>query len=76
MIGSGDHGVTHSLYITDPDGNEIELYIDVSPRSGARTRWPSWPRCGPCSCSAGRGRGRAAQMCSSFSTSESAYPSL
>jgi len=21
--------VTHSLYIKDPDGNEIELYIDV-----------------------------------------------
>jgi catechol-2,3-dioxygenase len=21
--------VTHSLYITDPDGNEIELYVDV-----------------------------------------------
>jgi catechol 2,3-dioxygenase len=31
IIGSGDHGVTHSLYITDPDGNEIELYIDVQP---------------------------------------------
>jgi catechol-2,3-dioxygenase len=31
VIGSGDHGVTHSLYITDPDGNEIELYIDVQP---------------------------------------------
>ena len=24
-----DHVVTHSLYISDPDGNEIELYIDV-----------------------------------------------
>jgi catechol-2,3-dioxygenase len=23
--------VTHSLYILDPDGNEIELYIDVQP---------------------------------------------
>jgi catechol-2,3-dioxygenase len=21
--------VTHSLYIADPDGNEIELYVDV-----------------------------------------------
>jgi len=21
--------VTHSLYILDPDGNEVELYIDV-----------------------------------------------
>jgi catechol-2,3-dioxygenase len=25
-----DHGVTHSLYISDPDGNGIELYVDVS----------------------------------------------
>ena len=31
IVGSGDHGVTHSLYIKDPDGNEIELYIDVQP---------------------------------------------
>ena len=29
--GTADHGVTHSLYIADPDGNEIELYIDVQP---------------------------------------------
>ena len=26
---ASDHTVTHSLYIADPDGNEIELYIDV-----------------------------------------------
>lgn len=31
MVGTADHMVTHSLYITDPDGNEIELYIDVQP---------------------------------------------
>ncbi len=31
MVGASDHGVTHSLYIEDPDGNEIELYIDVQP---------------------------------------------
>jgi catechol 2,3-dioxygenase len=31
MVGTADHGVTHSLYIEDPDGNEIELYIDVQP---------------------------------------------
>jgi catechol 2,3-dioxygenase len=31
VVGSADHAVTHSLYITDPDGNEIELYIDVQP---------------------------------------------
>jgi len=29
VMGATDHGVTHSLYIADPDGNEIELYIDV-----------------------------------------------
>lgn len=28
--GLTDHGVTHSLYIADPDGNELELYADVS----------------------------------------------
>jgi catechol 2,3-dioxygenase len=31
IAGTADHGVTHSLYIADPDGNEIELYIDVQP---------------------------------------------
>lgn len=30
IVGSGDHAVTHSLYILDPDGNELELYADVS----------------------------------------------
>ncbi|MEY2404250.1 MAG: catechol 2,3-dioxygenase [Acidimicrobiaceae bacterium] len=33
IVGASDHGVTHSLYITDPDGNEIELYIDVQPET-------------------------------------------
>lgn len=31
VVGATDHTVTHSLYIQDPDGNEIELYIDVQP---------------------------------------------
>ncbi len=31
VIGTADHHVSHSIYITDPDGNEIELYIDVQP---------------------------------------------
>jgi catechol-2,3-dioxygenase len=31
VVGVADHGVTHSVYIEDPDGNEIELYIDVQP---------------------------------------------
>jgi catechol-2,3-dioxygenase len=29
IVGTSDHTVSHSLYIMDPDGNEIELYIDV-----------------------------------------------
>jgi catechol-2,3-dioxygenase len=31
IVGASDHGVTHSVYILDPDGNELELYIDVQP---------------------------------------------
>ena len=30
VAGMSDHTVSHSLYILDPDGNEIELYIDVA----------------------------------------------
>ncbi len=30
IVGTADHHVTHSLYILDPDGNELELYADVS----------------------------------------------
>lgn len=26
--GQSDHGVSKSLYLRDPDGNEIELYVD------------------------------------------------
>ena len=29
IVGASDHTVTHSLYIRDPDGNEVELYIDT-----------------------------------------------
>jgi catechol 2,3-dioxygenase len=29
ILGMSDHTATHSIYIADPDGNEIELYIDV-----------------------------------------------
>ncbi len=29
ITGMSDHTVTHSVYIQDPDGNEIELYVDV-----------------------------------------------
>jgi len=38
VIGATDHGVTHSIYITDPDGNELELYVDVS------DEWKTNPR--------------------------------
>ena len=29
LVGCDDHTVTHSLYLQDPDGNELELFIDV-----------------------------------------------
>ncbi|HUO44939.1 MAG TPA: VOC family protein [Burkholderiales bacterium] len=29
IVGASDHTVSHSLYVLDPDGNELELYIDV-----------------------------------------------
>lgn len=29
IVGASDHTVTHSLYLMDPDGNEVELYVDV-----------------------------------------------
>jgi len=30
IVGTGDHTITHSIYILDPDGNELELYADMS----------------------------------------------
>lgn len=30
IVGTADHHVTHSLYIIDPDNNELELYVDVN----------------------------------------------
>ncbi|MHB8651571.1 MAG: VOC family protein [Minisyncoccota bacterium] len=30
IVGTADHTVTHSVYVLDPDGNELELYADVS----------------------------------------------
>lgn len=29
ILGSSDHGVSQSLYLKDPDGIEIELYVDA-----------------------------------------------
>jgi catechol 2,3-dioxygenase len=31
IMGASDHTVSQSLYILDPDGNEIELYVDADP---------------------------------------------
>lgn len=31
IVGLRDHTVTHSIYVLDPDENEVELYIDVQP---------------------------------------------
>jgi catechol 2,3-dioxygenase len=28
---TGDHGVSKSIYVADPDGNNIELYVDADP---------------------------------------------
>jgi catechol 2,3-dioxygenase len=27
----GDHGVSQSIYVADPDGNNVELYVDADP---------------------------------------------
>lgn len=29
IVGTGDHTITHSIYVLDPDGNELELYSDM-----------------------------------------------
>ena len=39
IVGTADHTVTHSVYILDPDGNEIELYVDILPPE----RWREEP---------------------------------
>jgi len=36
LQGASDHGVSEALYLSDPDGNGIELYWDRSPEQ--------WPR--------------------------------
>jgi len=32
IMGMSDHTVSQSLYVSDPDGNEVELYVDADPR--------------------------------------------
>lgn len=31
ITGMSDHTVSQSLYLADPDGNEVELYVDTDP---------------------------------------------
>lgn len=38
LEGASDHGVSEALYLSDPDGNGIELYWDRP-----RERWPHTP---------------------------------
>ncbi|MCI0563995.1 MAG: VOC family protein [Nitrososphaera sp.] len=32
ILGMSDHTVSQSLYLTDLDGNEVELYVDADPK--------------------------------------------
>jgi len=38
LEGAADHGVSQSLYLRDPDGNGVELYVDRP-----REAWPRTP---------------------------------
>jgi catechol 2,3-dioxygenase len=38
LSGASDHGVSEALYLSDPDGNDIELY-----RDRPREEWPRQP---------------------------------
>ena len=31
IAGMSDHTISQSLYLADPDGNEVELYVDADP---------------------------------------------
>ena len=31
IVGMSDHTVSQSIYILDPDGNEVEVYVDADP---------------------------------------------
>ncbi len=31
ILGASDHQVSQSLYLSDPDGNMVELYVDTDP---------------------------------------------
>jgi catechol 2,3-dioxygenase len=31
IVGMSDHTVSQSIYLLDPDGNEVEVYVDANP---------------------------------------------
>jgi catechol 2,3-dioxygenase len=37
LDGAADHGVSHALYLSDPDENGIELYCDLPPETWTRS---------------------------------------
>ncbi len=39
LQGTADHGVSEAIYVADPDGNGVELYVDRPPEA-----WPRDPR--------------------------------
>ncbi len=38
LTGAADHGVSEALYLNDPDGNGVELYVDRP-----KEKWPRTP---------------------------------
>jgi catechol 2,3-dioxygenase len=38
LEGAADHGVSEALYLRDPDGNGVELYVDRPPERWPRTK--------------------------------------
>ncbi len=42
-IGSSDHGISHALYFCDPEGNEVEAYVDMRGRNDEQTNSPPKP---------------------------------
>ena len=34
-----DHGISHALYFSDPDGNGLEIYLDTRTTAGGASDW-------------------------------------
>ena len=41
--GAADHTISKGIYLEDPDGNEIELYVDVSDEWKKGSKWAEKP---------------------------------